>query len=180
MNKHLRFTSFVDMLKKQAKNHSKRICLYYPEKADPSQYATLTYEQLDDVTDHLAEKFALLVEKKSSGEVPVVCLLANSSPDYLLTVFALLKLDVIVYPLSIRNSEAAIMYLLEKSSVSYLFYSDEYSAMRDAAATKLGSVITMHRMESIEITELVQAGHSNFNSKMDIDQLDQIRFIFHR
>jgi acyl-CoA synthetase (AMP-forming)/AMP-acid ligase II len=137
MSSKLRFSSITEMLNKQAENHSDRLCVYYPDRTDWQTYATLTYKQFNDVTNHMAQEYSNIISQNQTNETSVVCLLANSSIDYLLIMYALLKLDVIVYPLSIRNSEAATMHLLEESNVSYLFYSDEFLSISEKVATKL-------------------------------------------
>ena len=180
MSNTCRFTSIADMLNKQATYRSDRVCLYYPDQSDPHTYATLTYQQLNEVTNHLAHKYSVVIDENQKQEVPIVCLLANSSVDYLLTIYALLKLDVIVYPLSIRNSEAAIMHLLEKSNVSHLFYSDDYASTSVQVVKKFGSTINLYRMMVIPIAELAECGESTFKPTKETDQLDQIRMIFHR
>lgn len=180
MSSNFRFSSISDMLNKQATSRPNHVCLYYPDQVNPHTYVTLTYKQLNDVTDHLAQKYSKLIGENQRNATPIICMLANTSVDYLLTMYALLKLDVIVFLLSIRNSEAAIMHLLEKVNVSHLFYSNEYSSMSIKVATKFGSTVKHYRMETIHINELVECGESMFNSKIDINQLDQIHIIFHR
>ena len=172
----LRFSSIADMLEKHAKNRPDHPCLYYPDQADSDTYATLTYKQLNEVTNYLAEKFSAVLGQFQTNECPVVCLLANSNVNYLLTIYALFKLDVVVFPLSIRNSEAATKHLLEITKASYLFYSDEFSAM----VKSFDSETRLYQMEEMTIAELITHEKSTFRSSADINKLDQIQIIFHR
>jgi acyl-CoA synthetase (AMP-forming)/AMP-acid ligase II len=177
---HFRFSSITDMLEKQAQSRAHQSCLLYPDQIDPHKYATLTYKQLNEVTNHVAQKFAAQIECSCTNETPVVCLLANSNVSYLLSIYALLKLNVIVFPLSIRNSDAAIVHLLKNANVSHLFYSNQYSPVAMKIDVKFGSTIKLHSFEEIRIAELLELGESSFKSTAGMDELEQIRIIFHR
>lgn len=168
------------MLNKRAQDCPDHICLYYPDQEKSHTYSTLTYKQFNEATNHLAQKFLMILDKDETDETPIVCLLANSDINYLLTIYALFKLNVIIYPLSIRNSEAAIIHLLEKSNVSHLFYSDEFSSIASNVRIEFGSKVSLHQMKEINVVQLVSYGKSSFESKADIDELDRIRMIFHR
>jgi acyl-CoA synthetase (AMP-forming)/AMP-acid ligase II len=180
MTIHFRFSSITGMLQEQAQSRAHQTCLLYPDQTDPHTYATLTYKQLNEVTNHIAQKFAAQVECSPTNEVPIVCLLANSNVSYLLSIYALLKLNVIVYPLSIRNSDAAILHLLENSHVSHLFYSNQYSPVVMKIDAKFGSTIKLHLFEEIRIAELLELGESSFKPTAAMDELEQVRIIFHR
>jgi acyl-CoA synthetase (AMP-forming)/AMP-acid ligase II len=172
----LRFTSIADMLNKHAQNQPNKQCLYYPDQSQLHTYATLTFKQFNEYTDHLAEKFSDIVGQNQTNETPVVCLLANSNANYLLTIYALFKLNVTVFPLSIRNSNAAIKHLLEKSNASYLFYSGEFSS----TATSFGSSVTLYQMEEMNFNQPLTHRQSTFRSTTDTNELDRICIIFHR
>jgi acyl-CoA synthetase (AMP-forming)/AMP-acid ligase II len=180
MNIDFRFSSIIDMLKKQAESRADQVCLLYPDQTDPHKYATLNYKQLNEVTNHVAQKFSVQVEQNSTNKTPVVCLLANSNVTYLLSIYALLKINVIVYPLSVRNSDAAIMHLLEKSNVSHLFYAEQYSSVAIKIGIKFGLAIEVLPFEEIHITELVELGESTFKPTADMNELERVRIIFHR
>jgi acyl-CoA synthetase (AMP-forming)/AMP-acid ligase II len=172
----LRFSSIADMLEKHAQNHSDQVCLYYPDQMESDTYAALTFNQLNNVTNYLAKKFSAVFSQNQSNESPIVCLLGYSNANYLLTIYALFKLDVIIFPLSIRNSAAAIKHLLETSNASYLFYSDEFSSKINS----FDSSISLHRMEEMNIAQLISHTKSSFELKSDPNELDRIRIIFHR
>ena len=174
------FLSIADMLNKHAQHHPDHKCLYYPDRAEPHTYATLTYEQLNRVTNHLAYNFVQLLGQNETEEPSIVCLLANSDTSYLLTIYALFKLNVIIYPLSVRNSDAAVMHLLEKSNVSYLLYSNEFSSTADSVRSKFGSKISLHLMEEIDVDQLVLSKEIPFEPKLSANELDRVRIIFHR
>ena len=175
-----RFSSITDMLEKQAQLRAHQDCLLYPDQTDSHKYATLTYKQLNEVTNHIAEKFAAQIQCSSSNETPVVCLLANSDVSYLLSIYALLKLNVIVFPLSIRNSDAALVHLLKNSKASYLFYSNQYSAVTTKINVEFGSAIKLHSLEEVRIAELLHLGESSFKPTSAVDEVEQVRIIFHR
>lgn len=180
METDFRFSSIADMLSKHAQHRPDHECLYYPDRVQPLTYATLTYDQLNKVTNHLAHKLSVLLSQNELEEPPVICLLANSDTSYLLTIYALFKLNVIVYPLSVRNSNAAVIHLLEKSNVSYLLYSNEFSSTADSVRSKFGSKISLHMMEEVDIAQLISSEEIVFETKTDTNELDRIRIIFHR
>ncbi|CAF1427608.1 unnamed protein product [Adineta steineri] len=175
MSVKFRFSSIADMLQKHAQNRSDEKCLYYPNKSQSDSYASLTFKQFNEVTNHLAKRFSNIIRQKETNRNPVVCILANSDVDYLLTTYALFKLNVVVFPLSIRNSDAAIKHLLEKSNASYLFYSKAFSSV----ATTFDSIINLHQMEELNISELLDYKESSFKPEIDTDEIDRICIIFH-
>ena len=175
-----RFSSITDMLEKQAVLRAHQNCLFYPEQTDARSYAAITYKQLNEVTNHIAEKFSTQIQCTLTNEPSIVCLLANSNVSYLLSIYALFKLNVIIFPLSIRNSDAAILHLLEKSGASHLFYSEQYSSVVKKIDAKFGPMIKLHPFEEIQIADLLMLGESSFESATKADGLEQIRIIFHR
>ena len=92
----------------------------------------------------------------------------------------MLKLDVIVFPLSIRNSEAAIMHLLQKSNASHLFYSNEYLPLAMKINEEFGEKLKLYAFQDICIATLTQLEESTFKPIADVDELERIRIIFHR
>lgn len=179
-NNSFRFASIIDMLNKQAETHSNDTYLLYPSEEDPQTYAQLNYKQFNDVTSHLADKLSIHVRETPMSTRPVVCLLANNDASYLLTIYALFKLDVIVFPISTRNSEEAILHLLEKSHASYLFYSKEYFSMVPRINATFGSALQLQNLEPVNIGSIVKLGESKFKSQFDNNDLDKICIIFHR
>ena len=180
MSDNFRFSSIIDMLEKQAESLSNQVCLLYPNQTNPKIYATLTYKQLNEVTNHIAEKCFSHINSNSSGKKMVICCLANSNVNYLLSIIALLKLEVIVFSLSIRNSEAALIHLLEKSNASYLFYDEQYSSIATKITATFGSTIALHQLENICISELINLENSTFKPMTTQHDIDQCQIIFHR
>ncbi|CAF3682335.1 unnamed protein product [Rotaria sp. Silwood1] len=173
------YSSIIDMLNKQAVSRSNEVYLLYPNQTDQQAYATLTYKQFNEVTSHLAQQYSIKIHSISTNQIPVVCLLTKTDENYLLTIYALLKLGVIVFPLSIRNSEAAIVHLLEKSNASHLFYSNEYASVANEVKIKFGSNIELYQLKQIDIDGLVNLGESTFKPASENNDLDKFCIIFH-
>ncbi|CAF3183928.1 unnamed protein product [Rotaria sp. Silwood2] len=173
------YSSIIDMFNKQAISRSNEIYLLYPNQIDQQTYATLTYKQFNEVTSHLAQQYSIKIHSIATNQIPVVCLLAKNDETYLLTIYALLKLGVIVFPLSIRNSEAAIIHLLEMSNASYLFYSDEYASVANEVKIKFGSNIELYLLKQIDIDGLLYLGESTFKFISENNDLDKYCIIFH-
>jgi len=101
----------------------------------------------------------------------VVGLLANSSTDYLLTMYGLVKLGVVVFPLSIRNSKAALEHLIKTTGVSYLIV--EPGQMH----------VELDGLKTISLENVDWNGDDNFVcsiNKTQKDSLEDLQMIFHR
>jgi long-subunit acyl-CoA synthetase (AMP-forming) len=102
----------------------------------------------------------------------IVGLLANSSTDYLLTIYGLVKLGVVVFPLSIRNSKAALEHLIKTTGVSYLIVGP-------------GQIhIELDGLKIIPLENVYWNDNNNSFScsinKMQKDSLEQVQLILHR
>ncbi|CAF0799195.1 unnamed protein product [Adineta steineri] len=114
--------SIPEFLEYQAQNRPNKTYLLYPDlTSDPLRYASATFAQVNDIANHLANKYAKHIDISSNSQKPIVVgLLANTSVNYLLTFYGLVKLGVVVFTLSIRNSKAALEHLIKTTGVSYL------------------------------------------------------------
>jgi long-subunit acyl-CoA synthetase (AMP-forming) len=102
----------------------------------------------------------------------VVGLLANSSTDYLLTMYSLFKLGVVIFPLSIRNSKAALEHLIKTTGVSYLIIEPgQIHVELDG--------LKVIPLENIDWNSCDDNFPCSFN-KTDSDSLERIQIIFHR
>ncbi|CAF0959524.1 unnamed protein product [Didymodactylos carnosus] len=155
----------------QALKRPKQACLLYSDSVHKfSQYSSLTYKQVNDITNNLAQQFSQHISQMNNT---VVCLLANNSVDYLLTLYALLKLNVTVFPLSTRNSPAAIVDLVIKTKASHLFISEQYwSIVEQLKNLTLESV----KLDELDITSLQQ---STLSFPKFAETEDRIQMIFH-
>ncbi|UJR19353.1 hypothetical protein I4U23_022482 [Adineta vaga] len=128
----LPFSSLVGALEYQAKIRPEKNAVLYPDpKTNSTQYATLTYKQYNNVTNHLAEKIFKYFPSLSISNETITCgLLAADGLNYLLCEYALLKLpNVIMFPISSRNSQAAIEHLLKETKTKLLLATSQYMSM---------------------------------------------------
>lgn len=85
------------------------------------KYASATFAQVNNAANYLAGKYAKQINLSTNEQKQIVVgLLANNSLDYLLTQYSLVKLGVVVFQLSTRNSKAAMEHLIKSTGVSYL------------------------------------------------------------
>ncbi|CAF3948920.1 unnamed protein product, partial [Adineta steineri] len=119
---HISYKSVPELLEYQAQNRPDKTHLLYPDlTSDPLRYASATFAQVNGIANYLADKYAKQIDLSSNSQKSlVVCLLANTSVNHLLTFYGLVKLGVVVFPLSIRNSKAALEHLIKTTGASYL------------------------------------------------------------
>jgi acyl-CoA synthetase (AMP-forming)/AMP-acid ligase II len=98
--------------------------------------------------------------------------LANSSTDYLLTIYGFAKLGVVCFPLSIRNSKAALEHLIKATGVSYLIVGPGQMHVELDGLTILP-------LEQVD-WNVGDTFPSPPNKKTDNDSLESLRMIFHR
>ena len=126
--RNLPYSSIAGGLQYQSKTRPNNRAILYP---DPNknfiEYASLTYKQYDNVTNHLADKISHHLSSYSMEE-PITCaLLAVGGIEYLLSQYSLLKLsNVIMFPISARNSPAAIEHLLKETKSKLLLTTSVY------------------------------------------------------
>jgi acyl-CoA synthetase (AMP-forming)/AMP-acid ligase II len=169
----LPYKSFAELLDYQAENRSNQTCLLYPDlSSDPLCYASATFAQVNAAANHLASRYAKHIDISSNSEKSIIVgLLANSSTDYLLTIYGLVKLGVVFFPLSIRNSKAALEHLIKTTGVSYLI---------------VGPGQIHIELDGLTILPLEQVNwnvddtFSDRIQKTDNDSLERLQMILHR
>ncbi|KAG1441095.1 hypothetical protein G6F56_011636 [Rhizopus delemar] len=126
------YKSFINFIDIQSKTYADRVFIrYYLNKT----YKTLTYAQVDVITTNLACKWAS--KKKRTG---VISYINDHNVDYMITMIALMKLRVVQLSVSPRNSEAAIVNLLEKTQSKALFVTPKYEFIANDVAAKMKNV----------------------------------------
>ncbi|CAF0981994.1 unnamed protein product [Adineta steineri] len=124
----LPYSSIAGALEYQAQTKPEKTAILYPDlNKDSREYASLTYKQYNNVTNYLAEKISKHLPNSSSNELLTCGLLAIGGLEYLLSQYALLKLpNVIMFPISARNSQAAIEHLLKETKTVVLLTTSQY------------------------------------------------------
>lgn len=121
----LPYTSISGALEYHARVRAEKPALLYPDaERNFAEYASFTYEQLNRLVHHLAKRIVeRLPEISAVTDQPVTCgILAAGGMEYLLCQLALLKLpNVILFPISSRNSQAAVEHLIRKTKTMVLF-----------------------------------------------------------
>ncbi|CAF1084633.1 unnamed protein product [Adineta ricciae] len=137
--KQLPFSSLTGALQYQTRTKPNKTAVLYPDpKSNWKEYSTLTYKQYDNVTNHLAGIISKYLPSLSSSNETITCgLLAADNIKYLLSEYALLKLpNVIMFPISSRNSQAAVEHLLKETKTILLLTTSQYSSMMEMVRQK--------------------------------------------
>jgi acyl-CoA synthetase (AMP-forming)/AMP-acid ligase II len=112
----------IGLLDYQTEKCPNDVCLLYPDLcSDTLQYGSATFAQFSAASHRLAVQYRNYIDIPTCEDKPIiVALLGNSSADYLVTIYALLRLGVVVFPLSTRNSKAALENLMQTTATTYL------------------------------------------------------------
>ncbi|CAF2089670.1 unnamed protein product [Rotaria magnacalcarata] len=127
----LPFSSIAGALEYQAQTRPEKPAILYPDSSKNSrEYTSLTYRQYNNVVNDLADKISKYLPFPSSDE-PVTCgLLAIGGIEYIVSQYALMKVpNVIMFPISARNSQAAVEHLLRQSKTVLLITTLVYLPM---------------------------------------------------
>lgn len=119
----LPFSSLAGALRYRAAETPNKVALLYPDPAKQStEYTVLTFRQYDNVTNRLAQKIdEYLTIARSTEETLTCAILATGGIEYLLCQYALLKLqNVVMFPISSRNSQPATEHLLRETKTVLL------------------------------------------------------------
>jgi acyl-CoA synthetase (AMP-forming)/AMP-acid ligase II len=153
------FSSIVGALEYQAQMRPEKSAILYPDpNTNSTEYASLTYKQYNNVTNHLAEKICKYLPPFSETE-PITCgLLSVGGIEYLLSQYALLKLsNVIMFPISARNSEAAVEHLIKETKTILLLTTSQYLPMIKKIQQQFESLkILLLDSEEFKIEELLK------------------------
>ncbi|KAI8091211.1 uncharacterized protein B0P05DRAFT_484698 [Gilbertella persicaria] len=127
------FKALVNFLNNQTKQHADKVFARYLSK--DKSYKTLTYAQVDHLATNLAckwEKFARTTE--------VIAYVSEHTISYLIVMMALLKLRRTMMAISPRNSEAAIVNLLEKTQSKFIIADSKYGDITQKAIDQIGGI----------------------------------------
>jgi acyl-CoA synthetase (AMP-forming)/AMP-acid ligase II len=153
------FSSIVGALEYQAQMRPEKSAILYPDpNRNSTEYASLTYKQYNNVTNHLAEKICKYLPPFSENESITCGLLSVGGIEYLLSQYALLKLsNVIMFPISARNSEAAVEHLIKETKTILLLTTSQYLPMIKKIQQQFESLkILLLDSEEFKIEELLK------------------------
>lgn len=121
--------TLINYLNKVCKDNGDRILAYYHSN---KSFHSLTYAQVDLVATNLACKWSSIIK-----DTRTVSYLADHSIDYLIVLLALLKLRVIPFLISPRNSQAAIVHLMKTTTSKFLLASKKYQSIAMAISSSV-------------------------------------------
>ena len=158
------FSSIAGALEYQAEARPEKRAILYPNpKTHATDYASLTFGQYNNVTNHLAEKISKYLPPGSNE--PVTCgLLAVGGLEYLLSQYALLKLpNVIMFPISARNSPAAVEHLLRETKTALLLTTSQYQPM----------IQTIQQQDEFQSLKVLLLDSEEFNTEQLLKNKDR-------
>ena len=165
--KKLPFASIIGALEYQATINADRTALLYPDaQQDYTTYASLTYRQYNNLVDHLAARISTHLPTALAGaDEKIVCgLLGPGGTDYLLAQLALLKLpNVVMFPISPRNSQAAVEHLIRLTNTRMLLTFTPY----------LPLVETIQGLDEFRSLQVLLLDHDEFHLEQLLSKKDQ-------
>jgi acyl-CoA synthetase (AMP-forming)/AMP-acid ligase II len=177
MTEDFRFETVTQALEHYASSptHSRKAAIMHarPGHGAAGGYQTLTFHALNQVTTRLASHYETVFNKQSQqgpggapSKIKNVALYANSSPEYLLSLWALLRAGYVPLCLSPRNSAAAVSHLATKAQAATVIRGRESSlvATTDALLREgaIGNVVDVISPEELQaIIDSVQAGQAH-------------------
>ncbi|KAG2226546.1 hypothetical protein INT45_005032, partial [Circinella minor] len=121
------YGSLIEMFQDRVSHYGDKICIRYQNQqhfnntTSSVEFETLTFNQVDMISTYFAEEWG-----SELTDVSCVAYILDDPVVSLLTILAILKLRRTVFPISTRNSESAIVHLLEKTQTGYLITSEKY------------------------------------------------------
>lgn len=130
--------ALINVFEDQVKKYADKVYARYYGRLQNGDlgYKTMTYADVDRIATNLACEW--------SGKVKgynVVAFIADQSVQYFLCVLACLKLRATFLALSPRNSEAAVVNLLNKTDCRFIFSTPKYAALAQGAAAQVDGTV---------------------------------------
>ncbi|ORY94131.1 hypothetical protein BCR43DRAFT_477660 [Syncephalastrum racemosum] len=167
--------AFIHLFEKFVERSRDDPFIHYPT---PNGFKTLTYGNVDHVATLLACQWA-----QHTQGVDTIGFLADTSVVYLVSMLAFLKLRVTFMSLSPRNSQPALVNLMQKTETKRLFASAKYREIARSTAEEVGdcSCVTL---PSIDIDHLLNEprhpeANSLLNRHFDSSDIEKIALIIH-
>ena len=184
--KKLPYSSVVGALQYQSETRPNKRAILYPDPNENfTKYASLTYREYNNITNHLAEEILNHFPSLSSNERITCALLGNGGIEYLLSEYALLKIpNAIVFPISIRNSQSGLEHLLKETETKLLLTTSLYLPMIQIIQQELKDFkVLLLDSELFHIKNLLKYkdnNSSNISNRKTGEELNQIVVILHR
>ena len=168
------YKTFTNFMNHQASLHRNRVFASYCSRGT---YKSLTYAQVDHLAINLACKWADLCQG-----VETVSVLADHNVGYVIILLAILKLRVKMMAVSPRNSEAAVINLLEKTGSKLLLAYSKFSDIASSSAAKVEGVKFVPI--DLDIDSLIQEPlnpdcETILNTNFSDDDIEKCAMIYH-
>ncbi|KAG1473501.1 hypothetical protein G6F56_000918 [Rhizopus delemar] len=171
------YKSISQFINDSFKRYSDRIFVrYYSEET----YKTLTYSDVDRISSYLAHQWSNIIDQNQ-----IVSFLCDHGVDYLVMLVAILKLGAPFFAISSRNSEAAVISLMEKTGSRLLLVSSKYKNLAATVHNQLKQA-QVHVFMPLNLTATLNKSmsmndHDLFNHKCySNDDKTRTVFILHR
>lgn len=141
------FKSFINFMNVQSEIYSNLpFALYYFK----NEYKSLSYSIIDKLSTNLACKW-----HRNLQSIDVVSFMGDHSVDYLIVILAVMKLRVTLMLISPRNSNNAVVNLLEKTKSKLLIVTTKYQNMVHKVAEKIPDLKVL-TIECMNIEKLIE------------------------
>ncbi len=162
----MKFKNLGLMLTSQAQRLSKKPLIYFNDKK-------YSYSEVDRTTN----SFARYLEKLGVKKGDKVSILMQNSPEYLISIFSILKAGVIVIPINNMLRDSEVAYIINDSDSKILITSEKFADMIGyfkENCKKLTSIQSWgensFKAKNI-FKELVSCSDSEYLSQADFDDL---------
>ncbi|KAG2233416.1 hypothetical protein INT48_007446 [Thamnidium elegans] len=160
------FKAVTNYVTTQSKIHADKIFVSYLTN---NVFKTLTYAEVDLLSTNLACEWS---EAAKTSEV--VSFISDHNVNYLIAMLAMMKLRVTMLAISPRNSEAAIINLLEKTQSKLIIASTKYEPIAKASASQVSDANLLIIDTAFDIETLLKKPlHPNYKNMLDTDFSDE-------
>ncbi|KAI8145845.1 hypothetical protein BJV82DRAFT_678730 [Fennellomyces sp. T-0311] len=140
------YGTIIKVFEKQVALHPSKACLL--SQGPQGKLVTLTYQQVDRITETLAHQWGPLVVNTQT-----IAFLGDSQLQTILAFLAILKLHRTFFPISTRNSSDGIIHLLNETCCGLLIATDKFAKVAQDCASN----IKLQIWQSIDLTQLGEA-----------------------
>ncbi|KAI9031705.1 hypothetical protein CLU79DRAFT_694195 [Phycomyces nitens] len=154
--KHGQEQSFIRYWTKQSTLYADKVFVRYAasDQKNLGTYRNLSYEKVDRISTNLACKLS-----QSLQGVKSVGVIGDNSIFYLLTILAIMKLDILFVALSPRNPPSAVAKILKQSDTDFIFTWQKYTDLAENASKEIGNC----RIFTIEPADIDILSDQNVN-----------------
>ncbi|CAG8812173.1 21875_t:CDS:1, partial [Cetraspora pellucida] len=141
------YQSLLEVFQHQVSTRPKGNALLAP---NGTKYDEINFQDLDIIINKYANYWNKQLVNENLDKNDVIGYLAQSGPEYLFNVMALWKLGFQILFLSPRNSESALIHLLQEVKSSILIYDPQFSKISEIVQNKINS----QHLQSFKIFQL--------------------------